>query len=57
MVNGGETGLDVLELIEDADGSSKLSGEKRRRVKISLSRGKLVTVACYDETQVSSDDG
>jgi hypothetical protein len=37
MVNGGGTGLDVLELIEDADGSSKLSGEKRRRVKISLS--------------------
>jgi hypothetical protein len=37
MVSAGEMGLDVLELIEDAEGSSEFSGAKRRRVKITLS--------------------
>jgi len=48
-------GLDVLELIDDAEGSSELSGAKRRRVKITLSWGKLAKVACCDDINISGD--
>ena len=44
------TGVDVLELAEEAEGSSEPSGANKRRVKISLILGKLVRLACYPKT-------
>lgn len=43
------TGVDVLELADEAEGSSEPSGANKRRVKISLILGKLVKLACYSE--------
>lgn len=48
------TGVDVLELAEEADGSSEPSGANNRRVNISLILGKLTKLACCRDMRSSA---